>query len=59
MLYDTCVCVHAEQNAILTAARFGISINGATLFSTLRPCLGCLKEIIQAGVIPPPSLSHE
>ncbi|HUY97471.1 MAG TPA: dCMP deaminase family protein [Verrucomicrobiae bacterium] len=48
--YDLCVCVHAEQNAILAAARFGQSTLGATLTSTLRPCFGCCKEALQAGV---------
>jgi dCMP deaminase len=47
---DRCICVHAEQNALLTAARFGIRVNGATLYTTLSPCFGCLKESIQAGV---------
>jgi deoxycytidylate deaminase len=47
---DRCICVHAEQNALLTAARFGISVRGATLYSTLSPCFGCLKESIQAGI---------
>ena len=48
--YDTCVCVHAEQNAIVLAARRGNSVAGGTLYSTLRPCFGCLKESIQAGI---------
>ena len=47
---DRCICVHAEQNAILAAARFGMRVDGATLYSTLSPCFGCLKEAIQAGV---------
>ncbi len=47
---DRCICVHAEQNAILTAARFGIAVRGSTLYTTLSPCFGCLKESIQAGV---------
>jgi dCMP deaminase len=47
---DRCVCVHAEQNALLSAARFGISVEGATIYSTLSPCFGCLKESIQAGI---------
>jgi dCMP deaminase len=47
---DRCICVHAEQNALLTAARFGISVAGATIYSTLSPCFNCLKEAIQAGV---------
>ena len=48
--YDLCICVHAEQNAILAAARFGISIEGATLYTTVQPCFGCLKEMLQAGI---------
>ena len=47
---DTCLCVHAEQNAIAFAARHGASTEGALLFSTTRPCFGCLKESIQAGI---------
>jgi len=48
--YDLCICVHAEQNAILAAARFGIAIEGSTLYTTMRPCLGCAKEMLQAQV---------
>ncbi|UCD76553.1 MAG: dCMP deaminase family protein [Phycisphaerales bacterium] len=48
--YDLCICVHAEQNAILASARFGIAIEGATMYSTMRPCFGCTKEALQAGI---------
>jgi dCMP deaminase len=48
--YDVCICVHAEQNALLTAARFGQRTLGASLTSTTQPCFGCLKELLQAGV---------
>ncbi|MFW5845928.1 MAG: deoxycytidylate deaminase [Planctomycetota bacterium] len=48
--YDLCICVHAEQNALLMAARFGIAVAGATCYSTLQPCFGCAKEMLQAGV---------
>lgn len=48
--YDTCICVHAEQNAIALAARHGNATAGGTLFTTLRPCFGCAKESIQAGI---------
>ena len=47
---DTCLCVHAEQNAIAFAARHGTRTEGGVLYSTLRPCFGCLKESIQAGI---------
>lgn len=48
--YDLCICVHAEQNAVLVAARFGISIAGSTVYTTMRPCFGCAKEMLQAQV---------
>lgn len=47
---DRCVCVHAEQNALLSAARFGIAVEGATVYTTMSPCFSCLKESIQAGI---------
>ena len=47
---DRCICVHAEQNALLAAARFGVRAEGSTLYATLSPCFGCLKETIQVGV---------
>ena len=53
-LYDICLCVHAEQNAMATAARFGTAIDGAVLYTTLQPCFNCLKELMQVrlrGVI--------
>jgi dCMP deaminase len=46
--YDLCICVHAEQNALIAAARFGIAVGGATVYSTMRPCFGCTKELLQA-----------
>ena len=48
--YDLCICVHAEQNTSLSAARFGISVDGSLLYTTWRPCFGCTKEMLQAGV---------
>lgn len=48
--YDLCICVHAEQNALLAAARFGIAVEGAVMYSTMRPCFGCTKELLQAKV---------
>ena len=48
--YDLCICVHAEQNALLSAARFGIAAEGAVLYSTMRPCFGCTKELLQAKI---------
>lgn len=47
---DICLCVHAEQNALLSAARHGIAVEGSVLYSTHQPCFSCLKESMQAGV---------
>jgi dCMP deaminase len=43
--------IHAEANAIAKAARIGIPIEGATIYTTLEPCLNCLKLIIGAGIV--------
>jgi dCMP deaminase len=48
--YDLCICVHAEQNALLGAARFGIAVEGGTLYTTMQPCFSCMKEMLQAGI---------
>ncbi len=48
--YDVCICVHAEQNALITAARFGIAVEGAIAYSTMRPCFDCTKSLFQAKV---------
>jgi len=45
-----CVCSHAEENAITQAAYHGISIKGATLYTTFSPCLMCAKMIINSGI---------
>ncbi len=41
---------HAEQNAIVQAARHGISIDGATLYCKMEPCYICAKMIINSGI---------
>ena len=41
---------HAEANAIATAARFGISVEGATIYTKMSPCLDCAKLLINSGV---------
>lgn len=45
------VSVHAEANAIAYAARFGIRLEGATLYSTYTPCLPCAQLIINSGIV--------
>jgi dCMP deaminase len=47
---DLCLCVHAEANALLSAAKFGNRTEGAWLYTTSKPCFACLKESYQAGV---------
>lgn len=42
--------VHAEVNALLQCAKYGISTNGADIYVTHFPCLACSKSIIQAGI---------
>jgi dCMP deaminase len=42
--------VHAEHNAVLSCARFGISSMGSTLYTNGIPCDSCMKSIIQGGV---------
>ena len=48
--HELCRGLHAEQNAIIQAAKHGINIGGSTLFSTHSPCVICSKMIINAGV---------
>ena len=42
--------LHSEQNAILQAAKFGMSIDGATLYCKMTPCRRCAMMIINAGI---------
>jgi len=42
--------VHAEQNAIIQAAKMGISIDGANIYITHKPCHHCCKMLINAGI---------
>jgi dCMP deaminase len=42
---------HAEQNAIVQAARHGLSIAGGTMYCTDHPCLTCSKLAINAGIV--------
>lgn len=47
---DECLCVHAEQNALIQAAFHGQQTAGATLYTLALPCLTCAKLIVNAGV---------
>ena len=48
---DECVCSHGEENAIVQASYHGISIKGATIYTTFSPCLNCTKMIINSGMV--------
>ncbi len=42
--------IHAEQNAISQAARYGIPLEGTTLYCTMEPCRVCAMLIISVGI---------
>lgn len=42
--------LHAEQNALVQAARHGIDVRGSTLYCTNEPCFTCAKMLINAGI---------
>ena len=48
--HEMCYAVHAEQNAIIQAAKLGINIDGSTLYCTHQPCILCAKMIANAGI---------
>lgn len=47
---EVCYATHAEQNAIIQAAKMGINIDKSTLYCTHQPCSQCTKMIINAGI---------
>ncbi len=48
--HELCRGVHAEQNAVAQAALFGISVKGATIYTTTFPCSLCAKILINSGI---------
>jgi dCMP deaminase len=48
--HELCRGLHAEQNAIIQAAKHGTNIAGSTLYCTNSPCIICTKMIINSGV---------
>lgn len=48
--HELCRGIHAEQNAVIQAARHGIAIDGATVYCTHQPCVLCAKILINSGV---------
>lgn len=47
---DLCICVHAEENALLQSAYHGVATKDAVMYSTHSPCSWCARAIINAGV---------
>lgn len=47
---EVCYATHAEQNAIIQAAKMGVNIDGSALYCTHQPCSQCAKMIINAGI---------
>ena len=48
--HELCRALHAEQNAIIQAARHGVNIDGSSIYITTQPCIVCAKMLINAGV---------
>ena len=48
--HELCRGLHAEQNALLFAAKSGENMRGAVLYCTNQPCVVCAKMIIQSGI---------
>lgn len=49
--HELCRGLHAEQNAVIQAARHGIAMDGATIYSTTQPCVMCSKILLNSGVV--------
>ncbi len=48
--HELCRGVHAEQNAVIQAAYFGVSIKDSTIYTTNFPCVLCAKILVNAGI---------
>ena len=49
-MQEVCYAVHAEQNAIIQAAKLGVSLEGAEMFVTHQPCVICTRMILNSGI---------
>ena len=49
-MQEVCYAVHAEQNAIIQAAKIGVSLEGAVMYVTHQPCILCTRMIINSGI---------
>lgn len=48
--HELCRALHAEQNALIQASLYGISVEGSLLYATNQPCVICAKMLINAGI---------
>ncbi len=48
--HELCRGLHAEQNALIQAARYGINVAEGILYCTNHPCIICSKMLINAGI---------
>jgi dCMP deaminase len=48
--HELCRGLHAEQNAIIQAANYGVSLKNSTIYTNCKPCSICTKMIINAGI---------
>lgn len=48
--HELCRGLHAEQNALLQAAVYGVAVKGASIYCTHQPCVLCAKMLINAGI---------
>ncbi|MDI6617590.1 MAG: cytidine/deoxycytidylate deaminase family protein [Clostridiales bacterium] len=48
--HELCRALHAEQNAVIQAAKYGIQIDGGTIYTTTYPCVICAKILIASNI---------
>ena len=48
--HELCRALHAEQNALIQASLYGISVKDSSLYATNQPCVICAKMLINAGI---------
>jgi dCMP deaminase len=48
--HELCRGLHAEQNAVIQAAMHGTAVRGGTIYCTHKPCILCVKMLINAGI---------
>lgn len=49
--HELCRGIHAEQNALIQSAIFGVSVKDGTIYITNFPCSVCVKMMINAGIV--------